>query len=93
MWAKSVGSSSLAFIALAFGYATSIAQEQRISQLVIPNDLSDSTTVIHKVASSCRSKCRQRVKRCKRKCPKGSSWGAECRTNCKGGYSACKKRC
>jgi PHP family Zn ribbon phosphoesterase len=93
MWAKSVGSSSLAFIALAFICTTSIAQEQRVSHLVIPPSQADSTTLIQKVASSCRSKCRQRVKRCKRKCPKGSTWGQECHSNCRGIYGACKKKC
>jgi len=93
MLAKSVSSSCLAFIALAFACATSIAQERRISHLVIPHRQADSTTVIQKIASSCRSTCRQRAKSCKRKCPKGSSWGAECRTDCSGIYSACVKRC
>ena len=86
MLAKSLGSSFLAVIALAIACTTSNAQEQRISHLVIPDSLANGPPVVLKIASSCRSKCRQRAKRCKSKCGRGGSTGAECRTNCSYAY-------
>ena len=93
MLARCLGSSFLALVALAIACATSIAQEHRISHLTIPDSFSDSPPAVLKIASSCRSKCRQRAKSCKRKCPKASSWGAECRSNCSYAYQNCKKSC
>ena len=93
MLARCLGSSFLALVALAIACATSIAQEQRISHLTIPDSLSDSPPAVLKIASSCLSKCRQRVKSCKRRCPKGGSMGGECRTNCGYAYQDCKKSC
>ncbi len=93
MLTKYLGSSILAFSALANACSPSIAQERRISHLMIPDSLSDSPPAVLKIASSCRSKCRQKVKSCKRRCPKGSSMGGECRTNCGYAYQDCKKRC
>ena len=74
MLTKYLGSSILAFSALAIACSPSIAQERRISHLMIPDSLSDSPPAVLKIASSCRSKCRQKVKSCKRRCPRVAQW-------------------
>jgi len=93
MLPKSVASHFLAVIALSFACATSIAQEQRISLLVIPDGLANGSPAVLKIASSCRSKCSQRRNKCKRKCGVGSSMAKECRTNCYYAYQGCTKAC
>ena len=70
-----------------------IAQDQRVAHLNVLQPSAGIPLDILKVASSCRSKCLKRVKRCKRKCPKGSTWAQECKHNCSAAYSACKNSC
>ena len=93
MLAKSVASHFLAVIALSFACATSIAQEQRISLLVIPDGLANGSPAVLKIASSCRSKCSQRAKKCRSKCVSGTQMGVECKTNCRYAYGTSKKAC